>query len=111
MRPGFQAGHRIHERQAVPWLNKQMLKSFFQAVNDLFRNALRTSLMLFKIIIPISIATRLLQQWGVVDQFGVLLGPVMELVGCRADGTGLGHRHGDQHLWRDGCFCFPGPGP
>ena len=58
-----------------------MLKSFFQAMNDLFRNALRTSLMLFKIIIPISIATRLLQQWGVVDQFGMLLGPVMELVG------------------------------
>lgn len=58
-----------------------MLKRFFQAINDLFRNALRTSLMLFKIIIPISIATRLLQQWGVVDQFGILLGPVMELVG------------------------------
>ncbi|MFO7813282.1 MAG: hypothetical protein R6V21_09960 [Pelovirga sp.] len=58
-----------------------MLKSFFGAVNDLFRSALRTSLMLFKIIIPISIATRFLQQWGVVDQFGILLGPVMELVG------------------------------
>ncbi len=50
-------------------------------MNDLFRNALRTSLMLFKIIVPISIATRFLQQWGVVDQFGILLGPVMELVG------------------------------
>jgi hypothetical protein len=58
-----------------------MLKNFFQTVNNLFRNALRTSLMLFKIIIPISIATRFLQQWGVVDQFGILLGPVMELVG------------------------------
>ncbi len=58
-----------------------MLKQFFQAVAELFRSALRTSLMLFKIIIPISIATRFLQQWGVVDQLGVLLGPVMELVG------------------------------
>ncbi|HMB15528.1 MAG TPA: nucleoside recognition domain-containing protein [Pelovirga sp.] len=58
-----------------------MLKSLFLAMNDLFRNALRTSLMLFKIIVPISIATRFLQQWGVVDQFGILLGPVMELVG------------------------------
>ncbi len=48
---------------------------------DLFRNALRTSLILFRIIIPISIVTRFLQQWGVVDQFGILLGPVMELVG------------------------------
>jgi len=58
-----------------------MLKKFLQAVKELFRSALRTSLMLFKIIVPISIATRLLQQWGVVDQFGILLGPVMELVG------------------------------
>jgi hypothetical protein len=58
-----------------------MLKNFLQAVSDLLRNALRTSLMLFRIIIPISIATRFLQQWGVVDQFGMLLGPVMELVG------------------------------
>jgi hypothetical protein len=58
-----------------------MLKRFFLAINDLFHSALRTSLVLFKIIIPISIATRFLQQWGVVDQFGILLGPVMELVG------------------------------
>lgn len=58
-----------------------MLTNLFQAVRELFHNALRTSLMLFKIIVPISIATRFLQQWGVVDQFGVLLGPVMELVG------------------------------
>jgi hypothetical protein len=56
-------------------------RNFLQAVSDLFRNALRTSLILFRIIIPISIATRFLQQWGVVDQFGMLLGPVMELVG------------------------------
>ena len=48
---------------------------------DLLRDALRTSLELFKIIVPISIATRFLQQWGVVDQLGVLLSPVMELVG------------------------------
>jgi len=58
-----------------------MLKNYFQAVKDLFNSALRTSLMLFKIIVPISIATRFLQQWGIVDQFGALLGPVMELVG------------------------------
>lgn len=47
----------------------------------LLLDALRTSGELFKIIIPISIATRLLQQWGMIDQIGVLLGPVMELVG------------------------------
>ncbi|MBW6463546.1 MAG: hypothetical protein K0B84_05110 [Firmicutes bacterium] len=37
--------------------------------------------MLFKIIVPISILTRLLQQLGIVDYFGIILGPVMELVG------------------------------
>ncbi len=42
---------------------------------------MRTCGELFKIIVPISILTRLLQQWGVVDQLGVLLGPVMNLVG------------------------------
>ena len=58
-----------------------MIKQLFQAVRELFCSALRTSLMLFKIIVPISIATRFLQQWGVVDQLGIFLGPVMELVG------------------------------
>lgn len=48
---------------------------------ELLRDALQTSGMLFKIIVPISILTRLLQQWGIVDQIGLLLGPVMELVG------------------------------
>ena len=59
--------------------------SWFQrlinVLRQLFDDAMRTSLELFKIIIPISIATRFLQQWGVVDQLGALLGPVMELVG------------------------------
>ncbi len=44
-------------------------------------NALQTSITLFKIIIPISIATKLLQQWGIVDYFGVLIAPIMELIG------------------------------
>ena len=54
---------------------------FVAVIRELLKDALRTSGMLFKIIVPISIVTRLLQQWGVVDQIGVLLGPVMELVG------------------------------
>ncbi len=48
---------------------------------ELLIDALKTSGELFKIIIPISIVVRFLQQWGVVDQFGLLLQPVMELVG------------------------------
>lgn len=50
-------------------------------LGELLTDALRTSGELFKIIVPISIVTRFLQQWGLVDQVGVLLGPVMELVG------------------------------
>ena len=59
--------------------------SFFtrlkKTIIELILDAVRTSGELFKIIIPISIATRFLQQWGMVDQLGLLLGPVMELVG------------------------------
>lgn len=58
-----------------------MLNSLKSALLTLFYDALRTSGELFKIIIPISIATRFLQQWGVVDQLGMLLAPVMKLVG------------------------------
>lgn len=58
-----------------------MIKPLLQAFRELFCSAVRTSLVLFKIIVPISIATRFLQQWGLVDQLGVVLGPVMELVG------------------------------
>ncbi len=48
---------------------------------ELFLDALRTAAELFKIIIPISIVTRFLQQWGIVDQFGQLLEPIMAVVG------------------------------
>ena len=52
-----------------------------RAIRDLFSDALRTSAELFKIIVPISILTRFLQQWGVVDLIGVWLAPLMKLVG------------------------------
>ena len=58
-----------------------MLRSLMQALRELLGNALRTSLMLFKIIVPISIVTRIMLQLNVVDYFGVILGPIMELVG------------------------------
>ncbi|SEA79955.1 Nucleoside recognition [Desulfuromusa kysingii] len=54
---------------------------FKKSLVELFFAALHASGELFKIIVPISIVTRFLQQWGIVDQLGVLLGPVMELVG------------------------------
>ena len=60
---------------------KSWSRRFGATLFELLRDALQTSGMLFKIIIPISIVTRLLQQWGVIDQIAPLLGPVMELVG------------------------------
>ncbi|MBE9487303.1 MAG: hypothetical protein KAT62_02405 [Desulfuromonadales bacterium] len=50
-----------------------MLKTLRQPFPDRLHDALRTSDELFKIIIPISIVTRFLQRWGVVDQIGLLL--------------------------------------
>ncbi len=58
-----------------------MFYTLLQVFRELFSNAFQTSIMLFKIIVPISILTRLLQQWGIVDYFGIILSPVMELVG------------------------------
>jgi hypothetical protein len=37
--------------------------------------------MMFRIIIPVSIITRILQELGVIDHIGSFIGPVMELVG------------------------------
>ncbi len=58
-----------------------MFASLMKTARELLQNALQTSIMLFKIIIPISIMTRLLQQWGIIDYIGIILAPVMQLVG------------------------------
>ncbi len=58
--------------------NNPGIINFFQ---ELFSNALKTCFMLFKIIIPVSIITRLLQEWGMIDYLGIILTPAMELVG------------------------------
>ena len=47
----------------------------------LLREALRASWGLFKIMVPISILVRLLNQTGVVDYLGLALSPVMNLMG------------------------------
>ena len=48
---------------------------------DLLRETLKTSWALFKIMVPISIAVRVLQQLGVVDVLGEVLSPAMAVVG------------------------------
>jgi hypothetical protein len=58
-----------------------MLRGPVEIFRELLGAALRTSGELFKIIVPIIIVTRVLQQWGLVDQLGALLAPLMQLVG------------------------------
>ena len=57
------------------------MKHLVRFSRHLLRDALKTSFALFKIIIPLSIATKLLTDWGITDYLGLVLGPVMEFVG------------------------------
>jgi hypothetical protein len=56
-------------------------------LQELFGNALRTSFTLFKIIIPVSIIIRLLQEWGLIDYIAIMLGPLMKLVGLPGESS------------------------
>ncbi len=58
-----------------------LLRSIKDVALKLLTDALHTSITLFKIIVPISLATRFLQHWGIVDHLGEFLAPLMELVG------------------------------
>ncbi|MDZ4133237.1 MAG: nucleoside recognition domain-containing protein [Dethiobacteria bacterium] len=58
-----------------------MKAALIEFIQELFGNALRTSYTLFKIILPVSIITRLLQEWGLIEQIGIFLAPVMKVVG------------------------------
>ena len=53
----------------------------FAGLRHSFKDALAIAWELFRIIIPISILTRLLQQAGVIDHIGHFIGPLMHLVG------------------------------
>ncbi len=50
-------------------------------LTDIAKQAVKTSLDLFKITVPIIIVTRILKQAGLIDHIGLFLAPVMELVG------------------------------
>ena len=59
-----------------------------RALAEVLRQSLRTAFDLFKVIIPIIILIRLLEQLGVIKYLGVALAPVMQLVGLPGE-TGL----------------------
>jgi len=52
-----------------------------KSIKELLSDAVKTSYDLFKIIVPISILTKLLTDAGITDYLGFALSPVMELVG------------------------------
>ncbi len=59
----------------------QVITSLKKEVKLIFTEAWKTSLILFKIVIPLSIVTKLLNDFGVTGYIGVALGPVMEVTG------------------------------
>ncbi len=57
------------------------MKRVLAASAKLLKEACKTSLVLFKITIPISILTKVAAEAGLIDQLGMALGPIMEIVG------------------------------
>ena len=55
--------------------------ALFKTLADCLRQATKTSLTLFRIIVPIAIGMRLLELLGAIDLLGRLLTPAMALVG------------------------------
>jgi hypothetical protein len=62
-------------------VNGAALRALPVLLGDCLRQAVRTSLTLFRIIVPIAIGVRLLELAGAIDLFGRVLAPVMALVG------------------------------
>ena len=60
-------------RQSLP-------RALYRLLDDSLRQAVKTSLTLFRIIVPIAIGVRLLELAGAVELLGGLLAPVMTLV-------------------------------
>jgi hypothetical protein len=60
---------------------KQLTDSVKEQGKLLLVEAWKTTLILIKIVIPISIATKLMNDWGVIKYIGLALGPVMDCVG------------------------------
>jgi hypothetical protein len=60
---------------------KQLIDSVKEQGKLLLVEAWKTTLILIKIVIPISIATKLMSDWGFIKYIGLALGPVMKCVG------------------------------
>ena len=58
-----------------------LFPSLYRGLKGSFCDAFKIFWELFRIIVPITIATRILEQMGVIDKLGDFLAPVMHLVG------------------------------
>ena len=58
-----------------------MMRRLHLSVREFLTDAVRTSLILFKIMIPVSIVIKILRETGVIEIIGVAFAPVMELLG------------------------------
>ena len=75
--------------------------------SQLVHDAVRTTIVLLKITIPISILTKLLKEAGVTDQLGhSACSPDGAFGVARQYGAGLGNGDADQSLYRHDCVCL-----
>ncbi|BDQ33011.1 hypothetical protein [Pseudodesulfovibrio portus] len=61
------------------------MNTFFTTVRELAKDALSASLELFKVMIPILVAVKILQEMGLIRYLALPLEPVMKLVGLPAE--------------------------
>lgn len=62
-----------------------LVRQLVASAESLMREAIRTSYDLFKITVPISIVTKLLNEAGIVTYLGGVFRPIMELTGLPGD--------------------------
>ena len=61
------------------------MRELLSRVTPFFSEPLKISLTLFKILIPASIAIKIIKELGMIKYVGLVLGPIMELVGLPGD--------------------------
>jgi len=62
-------------------IRNKILKKIFIFFSTIFKQSIKTSIILFKIMIPISIIVKLLQFTGAIEYIGMALYPLMKFVG------------------------------
>jgi len=57
------------------------MRRLWPLLREFFTEAARTSLILFRIMIPVSIVIKILKETGIIEALGLAFGPVMESLG------------------------------